>query len=294
MNQQYSWLASTILAVLPKTPIIYRNQWRLPMLPPVQNRTLMYCPSRGSFLSPHRPRSTPHPPFLISPLRPSLRSLSLWKVSLFLLKSTRWQRRLALTTTLGGITLLSSVAGPIVWVAAGGMASMVVWRLWRQTSGWLHSLAPPVAHGLNGLSNSIKAYASSHHAVEEVQHKAMEAITAWTHTNQGQSLLSKGFSTDVHSTLDVLTCLPPHNYSFYSQPTDPSPQTAAAIQHVHTEFRIEKKTVPEKRRNMHGGSGCIASVKATVNAKGTAELKEIRLSAPGWTHDTMVPCGSGY
>ncbi|KAL0090665.1 hypothetical protein J3Q64DRAFT_1706561 [Phycomyces blakesleeanus] len=221
----------------------------------------------------------------------SIRAFSLWRIPIMLMTAGKTKRRIALATTLGGMTLVSAVAGPVVWLVVGGIASILAWRVWRQTSVWWKVLAPPAmtvagvaSKAGNGIFDLLKAHVGTHRAADQVQKEAISQIMKWADTPMGRRVLTEEFNAD-H--IKDLSFLPVHSSSFSSQTIKENNKTKFDVQRVEIQFFAEDDATPGDR-----GGGCIVRAVATIDGNGKIRMEDIRLSAPDWTSEERIPIES--
>lgn len=205
------------------------------------------------------------------------RQLSIWTIPKILLATTSKKNRGIILGTLGAATFLSSVLGPVVWVALGGAASLVSWRLLRKAQNWWNYLSFP-KNGNSLLSEPTVSQAllssiGTHRAAELVR---LEAIKSLKHffqdTKEGKKILLE-FGLDHPKDLvweDVIQS--------EALRLDPNKHQ------VSVKFWLEDEVSSGPR-----GGSCEVNASATVSGKGNIDLDHVKLSSPGWHKDEEVP-----
>ncbi|KAI9018710.1 hypothetical protein CLU79DRAFT_759992 [Phycomyces nitens] len=221
----------------------------------------------------------------------TVRTFSFWRIPIMLLTASKAKRRLALATTLGGMTLVSTVLGPVVWLVVGGIASIMAWKVWRQTSVWWKVLGPSAmtvagvaSKASNGIFDLLKAHVGTHRAADQVQKEAISEILKWADTPMGRRVLTEEFNAD-H--IKDLSFLPVHSSSFSSQTILENNRTKVDVQRVQVEFFAQDDATPGDR-----GGGCVVRATATIDGNGKIRMEDLVLSAPDWTTEERIPIES--
>lgn len=192
------------------------------------------------------------------------RSLSIWTIPKLVLA---YRGRGAVLGALGATTLLSSFVGPVVWVAVGGAASIFSWRIYRKAKSWWNYLAPTN----HPLSSALLSHISSHKASEEVRSKTIEQLSKYFGST-GKDLL-KAFDLS-------------HPNQLVWDQVHKSEMIKEDDQHyrVNIYFWLEDG-ISERPK----GGGCEVVASALVeNATGNVQVKQIKLSSPGWHKDEII------
>ncbi|KAI9273950.1 hypothetical protein EDC94DRAFT_593272 [Helicostylum pulchrum] len=204
------------------------------------------------------------------------RQLSMWKlVPKLILATTSKSYRKYIIGALGVTSVLSSFLGPVVWVAAGGAASIFGWRLIRKTQSWWDYLAPVLSKGkdIPSISQAILSQIGTHRAAELVRLDAIKELkNFFENTKQGKEML-QAFGLDHFRDLiweDV------HQSSTAKDGNDKHK--------VNVNFWLEDQASKGPR-----GGGCEVTASATVSGKGKIDLDQIKLSSPGWHKDEVIP-----
>lgn len=235
---------------------------------------------------PHIPR-TPISPYLRQ--RPSTavaqRPFSIWRIPIYLATAGKTKRRIALLGTVSGITLLGAFLGPTFWIISGGAATLVSWRIWRQTSRWWqlinqNNIARVAFQEAPGLFRLLEKQVGSHRAIEQVRQQAIERIYEWAQASDGKRVLLDDFGVD-H--VKDITFFPVHASSSVSRVLEVNGHRESA-QEINVEFWAADDTSKGPR-----GGSCYIHANAIVDSHGNIELRSIRLNAPGWHSDEYVP-----
>ncbi|KAG0186942.1 hypothetical protein DFQ28_007083 [Apophysomyces sp. BC1034] len=189
--------------------------------------------------------------------------------------TTKTKRRMALAATFGGITLISAVFGPIVWVTVLGVGSVVTWRTWSKTQKIWQTLSPQASTASSVATNILgvlKSQVKEHHLTDGIRQDAIDHLLAWADTDDGRRVLVDEFNVD-H--VKQLTFLPVHAMTTVERGNS---------RKVNLEFWVEDDQSVGNR-----GGACIVRAIANVNKDGQVQLEDIRLSAPGWHADEVIP-----
>ncbi|KAF7731552.1 hypothetical protein EC973_009316 [Apophysomyces ossiformis] len=214
-------------------------------------------------------------------LRPSpmnchaIRPFSLYQIPFMLVSASKTKRRLALATMVGGISLVSVVLGPLVWITVLGVGSVLAWRTWSRTQKLWKTLTPQVNSSAAVASNIfsvLKSQVQKHHMIDQVRQRAIDQLLKWANTDEGRQLLVREFNVD-H--VNQLTFLPVHSMTTIEQNNH---------KQMNLEFWVEDDASVGNR-----GGACMVRVAARVNEDGRLQLDAIQLSAPGWHADEMIP-----
>lgn len=209
------------------------------------------------------------------------RQLSFWTIPKIILATTNKTNRKWIFGTLGLASALSSVMGPVVWVAAGGAASIVSWRMFKKTKSWWNYLAPVISstkdsNGVPSLTETILSQIGTHRAAELVRVDAIKQLkNFFTTTDQGKQMLQE-FGLD-HA--DKLVWEEVHKSE--------TEKIGDGKHKVKANFWLEDQTSKGPQ-----GGGCEVSVSAIVTGEGKIDLEQVKLSAPGWHKDEIVPLSS--
>lgn len=227
----------------------------------------------------HLKNTTTTRPLYNNQLVQARRQLSIWTIPKIVLATTNKSNRKWILGTLGAASVLSSFLGPIVWVAAGGAASIVTWRLFQKTKTWWNYLTPVISpHNKDQVPSMTEALLSqigTHRAAELVR---MDTIKELKHffgtTPQGQKML-EDFGLDHPNDLvweDV------HK----SEATRLDKENNKHL--VKVNFFLEDQTSAGPR-----GGSCEVTATAVVSGEGRIDLDQVKLSSPGWHKDEIVP-----
>ncbi|KAI8079608.1 uncharacterized protein B0P05DRAFT_637361 [Gilbertella persicaria] len=200
------------------------------------------------------------------------RPLSIWTVPKIILATTSKKKRGLILGTLGAATFLSSVMGPVVWVAAGGAASLFTWRLLKKTQSWWNYLSPILgSHQKDqpSLSQALLSQIGTHRAAEVVRMEAIKSLKDYFGKNK-QMLQEFGLDhpneltwEDVHRSETVRLDSDKHQ--------------------VSVQFWLEDQTSKGPR-----GGSCEVTASAVVSGQGNVALEQVKLSSPGWHQDEIV------
>lgn len=205
------------------------------------------------------------------------RQLSMWKIiPKVILATTNKSHRKYVIGALGAASVLSSFMGPVVWVAAGGAASIFSWRFIRKAQSWWNYLAPVINQGkdIPSISQAILSQIGTHRAAELVRTDAIKELkNFFENTKQGKEML-QAFGLD-------------HFKDLVWEDVHRSESTRLDGKDKH---RVEVNFWLEDQasRGPKGG-GCEVTASATVSGKGKIDLDQVKLSSPGWHKDEVIP-----
>ncbi|KAG2234450.1 hypothetical protein INT48_007198, partial [Thamnidium elegans] len=204
------------------------------------------------------------------------RQLSMWKlIPKLVLATTSKSHRKYIVGALGAASVLSSFLGPVVWVAAGGAASIFGWRLIRKTQNWWDYLAPVISKGkdIPSITQAILSQVGTHRAAELVRIDAIKELkNFFENTKQGKEML-QAFGLDHFRDL---TWEDVHQSSSIKDGNDKHK--------VKVNFWLEDQTSKGPK-----GGGCEVTASATISGKGKIDLDQVKLSSPGWHKDEVIP-----
>ncbi|KAI8985926.1 hypothetical protein BDB01DRAFT_842786 [Pilobolus umbonatus] len=193
------------------------------------------------------------------------------KIPKLVLTASGVKKRGIVWGTLGAVTLLSSIVGPAVWITLGGVASLVTWRLAKKTANWWSYLDLP--NSKTSFFQAVLLNIGTHRAAEIVRTNTVQHLKAYFEkTEQGKKVLEE-FGLDHEKDLvweDVLKY-----------------ETVSVDKNTH-KVNIEFWLEDEVSKGPAGGS-CKVSSSALINGEGNVTLNEVRLSAPNWHEDEVVP-----
>ena len=202
------------------------------------------------------------------------RQLSFWTIPKIILATTNKSNRKWIVGTLGAASLLSSVLGPVVWLTVGGAASLVTWRIFKKTKSWWNYLAPVISNskdsnGVPSVTETILSQIGTHRAAELVRIDTIKQLKHFfEETEQGKNML-KEFGLD-H----------PKDLVWDEVHKSEAERLGDGKSQVKVKFFLQD--------NVHK-SGCEVSSSAFVTGQGKIDLDQVKLSAPGWHQDEVVP-----
>lgn len=214
-------------------------------------------------------------------LQPHIRrqALSIWTIPKIVLATTNKSNRKWIMGTLGAASVLSSFLGPVVWVTVGGAASLVTWRLYRKTKSWWNYLAPMVSSssnnkdGVPSVTETILSQIGTHRAAELVRIDTIKELKSYFEKNgEGKRLLEE-FGLD-H----------PNELVWDEVHRSESERLGDGKHKVKVQFFLEDQASKGPQ-----GGGCEVSASAIVSGQGKIDLDQVKLSAPGWHKDEIVP-----
>lgn len=202
------------------------------------------------------------------------RPLSIWKIiPKVVLATVNKKHRKYVIGALGAASLASSVMGPVVWVAAGSAASIFSWRLFRKTKNWWDYLTPVIGKD-STVSQALLSQIGTHRAADLVRSDTIKQLKHFFEsTEQGKNMLL-AFGLD-------------HFKDLVWDEVHRSETTRLDDKDKHKvniNFWLEDQVSKGPR-----GGGCEVIASATVSGKGKIELDEVKLSAPGWHKDEVIP-----
>ncbi|KAI9313460.1 hypothetical protein BX666DRAFT_692508 [Dichotomocladium elegans] len=222
-------------------------------------------------------------------LRPqcTTRCFSIWRVPIYLATASKARRRVAMLGTITGLTAIGALLGPVFWLALGGAATLVSWRVWRATRQWWDLLNPSALRdqSVKGLYQLLMREVGNHRGAEAVRQEAIGQIMKWASTDHGRRVLLDELNLDHINDIDFY---PAHASSSTLQQIMINGKKSSE-QHVRVEFWAQDDRTPGYR----GGSCCVYA-DAAISPDGTITLKDIRLSAPGWHADEHIPLDHVY
>lgn len=217
-------------------------------------------------------------------LQPHVRrqAFSIWTIPKIVLATTNKSNRKWIVGTLGAASVLSSFLGPVVWVTVGGAASIVTWRLYRKTKSWWNYLAPMVSSsssnsnnggGVPSVTETILSQIGTHRAAELVRIDTIKQLKSYFGKNgEGKRLLEE-FGLD-H----------PNELVWDEVHRSESERIGDGKHRVKVQFFLEDQASKGPQ-----GGGCEVSASAIVSGQGKIDLDQVKLSAPGWHEDEIVP-----
>ncbi|KAI8375555.1 hypothetical protein BD560DRAFT_392667 [Blakeslea trispora] len=217
-----------------------------------------------------------HQPHHLAIYRQQRRPLSIWTVPKIILATTSKRNRSIILGTLGAATYLSSVVGPVVWVAAGGAASLFSWRLFKKTQKWWNYLSPILnpSHSQEepSFSQAILSRIGTHRAAEVVRVEAIKSLKQYfSNSSRGKELLEQ-FGLDHPKDL------------VWEEIHKSETERLDGDQHrVTSHFWLEDQTSSGPR-----GGSCEVTATAIVSGQGNVKLEQVKLSSPGWHQDEII------
>lgn len=214
-------------------------------------------------------------------LQPQVRrqALSIWTIPKIVLATTNKSNRKWILGTLGAASVLSSFLGPVVWVTVGGAASLVTWRLFKKTKSWWNYLAPVISsskdgsNGVPSVTGTILSQIGTHRAAELVRIDTIKQLKSFFETSSEGKRLLEEFGLD-H----------PKDLVWDEVHRSEAERLGDDKHQVKVQFFLEDQTSKGPR-----GGGCEVSATAIVTGQGKIDLDQVKLSAPGWHKDEIVP-----
>ncbi|KAI7894897.1 uncharacterized protein EV154DRAFT_576733 [Mucor mucedo] len=202
------------------------------------------------------------------------RPLSMWKIiPKIVLATVGKKHRNYILGALGAASLASSVMGPMVWVAAGGAASIFGWRLFRKTKNWWDYLAPVIGKD-STVSQALLSQLGTHRATDLIRSDTIKQLKHFfENTEEGKQML-KAFGLD-------------HFKDMIWEEVHKSDTTRLDGKDKH-KVNINFWMEDQASKGPQGG-GCEVQASATVSGKGKIDLDQIKLSSPGWHKDEVIP-----
>ncbi|KAI8371486.1 uncharacterized protein BYT42DRAFT_548344 [Radiomyces spectabilis] len=198
-------------------------------------------------------------PVMALPSPWALQRRSLWN-----LPAARNQRLLTTTLTVGGGILATMVLGPIVLVAAGGIASVMAWKMWRlRRQIQQQGLGPLFAEAFSPRMFSHTLHSDPAH----IQEQALQKIRFWAETEAGQRWLRQQ-----HMDAASLSALPVTSMSSYSEASSIGGRKSCA-KYMTIEFNVVDA--------QSGRNASAAQVTAMISPEGVIQLQDIRLLGRG-------------
>ncbi|KAI8982086.1 hypothetical protein BDF20DRAFT_818405 [Mycotypha africana] len=204
--------------------------------------------------------------------------ISLWTIPKYLLTgklngSKNKKHRHWLLGAFGVATFLSSLFGPVVWVAVGGTASIVCWRLFRKAQKWWTSSTHST------ITDTLLSQIGTHYAVDLVRNEVVQKLQDYFEkTEKGQAMLEQMFPTDNNS----------HSLSW----EDVSRSEVVRLtnnKHMHR-VSVCFSVVKDGREGQQHPCQVMAS--AIISDEGKMDLEEVKLSSPEWNEDEIIPLSS--
>ena len=247
------------------------------------------CLHRPTITTMKRVQQQQQQPILTNEMMITRRCFSIWRIPFYWATATKAKRKLALLGSITGFTAIGALIGPTFWLALGGIGTIMSWRIYRETKRWWQLINPAEQlissfarnSGGEGLFQLLRRQVGSHQAAEQVQQKAIEKLTQWAHTNIGRKVVVDELNV---AHVDDMTFYPPHSCSMTTETISINGKKSTG-QKVHVEFWAEAN----QRIHPRSGSCCIYVDAVADGLSGEIQIKDIRLSAPGWAADEHVP-----
>ncbi|KAI9257413.1 hypothetical protein BY458DRAFT_518863 [Sporodiniella umbellata] len=211
---------------------------------------------KASILRPYAQRRLPKPGCTVT--RPRL--LSIWTLPKLVLATTSKRNRRLAMGALGAVSVISSMVGPGVWLAVGGVGTVMGWRLYKKAERWWQYLPFDTLLGKIG----------THTASEKVREAAIQRLSSYfQHTAEGAQMLK---------TLGLDSSL------VWKEVYKSEVTRTEDAHHVSVRFWLSDTTSQDPQ-----GGSCQATCTATVSHQGQITLQSILLDAPGWHRQASVP-----
>ncbi|CAO3684079.1 unnamed protein product [Rhizopus stolonifer] len=207
------------------------------------------------------------------PKRPMIntqRPISIWTIPKIVLATTsKKNRRLALGA-FGALSVLSSMLGPVVWVAVGGIGSLFGWRLFKKAKSWWNYLAPPPLD--SSATQWFLSKIGTHTATEKVREESIKKLSNYFE-GEGKRML-EDFGLD-------------HKKELVWEDVYKS-ETTRLDKNGNYQVLIKFWLSDEMSKGPQGGS-CQVTSSGIVNGNGHIELDSVKIDAPGWHKEEIIP-----
>ncbi|KAG0735737.1 hypothetical protein G6F57_005239 [Rhizopus arrhizus] len=198
------------------------------------------------------------------------RPLSFWTLPRLVLATTNKKNRRLVYGAIGAAGLLSSVFGPVVWIAVGGVSSLVGWRIYRKAKSWWNYLTPPQVNAT--ATEWLLSKVGTHKATELVRKESIKQLSNYFQSGGGKKVL-EAFGLD-------------HEKELIWEDVYKSETTR--LDKERFQVLIYFWLSDEMSRGPQGGS-CQVTASAIVSGSGQIQMESLLLNAPGWHEQETIP-----